>query len=258
MNILIFDTETVGMQTQTLLNVGYKIIDLDLDTHTAKTLCARDYVIRKHFLNDMLMINDKFVGAEKWLLMKDKVAKGGTKLRTIEQTFAQMTKDLLRFPCCYGFAFNSDFDTDKFEKTAREYGIDNPLDGIEIIDLWGLAYHFICDKDDYKEWMRDNEMFTPTGRFLQTSVEGITAFLTKDVTFKEEHTALSDVEWEQKILIECAKRGCDITKPLPRGANIPSGKVFKKILVVGGKEIEIEFTSMSRKWDSAERIVFNP
>ena len=58
---------------------------------------------------------------------------------------------------------------------------------------------------------------TKSGKYFPTSVEGVTAFLNDEPEFKEEHTALSDVYWELRILIECAKRGQNILEYVSRG-----------------------------------------
>ena len=39
MNIIVFDTETLGMKSQDLLNVGYRVVDLNLITREVKVLC---------------------------------------------------------------------------------------------------------------------------------------------------------------------------------------------------------------------------
>ena len=66
MNICIFDTETVGKVSQDLLNVGYKIIDLNIQQGTYKVLQERDYLVGKLFNNTIYMLNDDFVGAVKY------------------------------------------------------------------------------------------------------------------------------------------------------------------------------------------------
>ena len=256
MNIIVFDTETVGCVSQELLNVGYMIVNLDMTTAQYTVLCKRDYIVRKHFQNEMLMLNDMFVGAEKLALYQANLYSGGAILRNIEQIFATMKNDIDRYKCLFSYAYNCQFDTDKFEQTSNRYGIPNPLDGLPVLDIWGYAYNYICLKDDYIAYCKQHELFTETKRFIQTSVEGVTAFLQKNPNFKENHTALSDVGWELKILCECLKRGCDITKPMAKGKNIPSGKIFTKRLTINGKTIEVNYTKLSRKWENSEDIQF--
>lgn len=256
MNVIVFDTETVGVKSQALLNVGYKVVDINPSTAEVKELCKRDYIVRKHFQNEMLMINDMFVGEEKYMLFKQNIENGGAILRTVEQIFSTMANDIAKHKVTFGYAYNCDFDTDKFTKTADQYGIANPIANIEVFDLWAYAYQFICNTPDYIAYCKENELLTETQRYIKTSVEGVTAFLNKDKDFVEEHTALSDVEWELRILQEVIRRGCDITKKLPRAKFIPSGKVFTKTLIINGESIEVNYTKMSKSWDKADTIRF--
>lgn len=248
MNIVVFDTETAGCKTQTLLNVGYKVVDLNPITAESKTLVQRDYIVRAVLQNELFMLNDMFVGEEKLLQLRANVERGGAVLRTIEQIFAQMRADLMRYKCIAGYAYNSAFDVDKFARTATQYGIDNPLDGLPVFDLWGMAYEFICKTDDYIAFCKEYQMLTESKRFFKTSVEGVTAFLTGNPNFVEEHTALSDTGWELKILQECVKRGANPFGAYDHGF-IPSGYVFHKTIVTpDGEEIALEYTRTARKW----------
>ena len=256
MNIIVFDTETVGVKTQSLLNVGYKIVDINPSTAECRELCKRDYIVRDLYKNEMLMLNDMFVGEEKYMQFKQNIDNGGAILRTVEQIFTTMGNDLARHNVLFGYAYNCDFDTDKFTKTADKFGIANPIAELPIFDLWAYAYEYICKNEDYIKFCKDNELLTETQRFIKTSVEGVTAYLTQNKDFVEEHTALSDVEWELRILQEVVRRGCDITKKLPKAKFIPSGKVFTKTLIVEGNEITVEYTKMSRQWDKSDTIKF--
>ena len=218
MNILVFDTETAGVKTQSLLNVGYMVVDLDLRTFTYRTKVKRDYLCRDVYRNTMWMRNDMFVGDEKMAVMAHNVAHKGAVERTEKQIFEQMAKDIDRYGVEYGYAYNCSFDTDKFAKTAIAYALPNPLEKLKaVLDLWGFAYWNICVSEEYQEFCREHDLKTKSGKFFPTSVEGVTKYLNQDVNFVEEHTALSDVYWELRILCECGKRGQDIFKWVTRG-----------------------------------------
>ena len=69
-------------------------------------------------------------------------------------------------------------------------------------------------------------MRTKSGKFIPTSVEGVTKYLNQDTEFVEEHTALSDVYWELRILCECGKRGQNIFEWVSRGGWLrPNGDI---------------------------------
>ena len=231
MNIIVFDTETAGVKTQSLLNVGYMIVDLDLTTFNYVTKCKRDYLLRDVYTNTMWLRNDMFVGDEKLAVMANNIIHRGTILRTEKQTFEQMSKDIDKYGVQYGFAYNCQFDTDKFAKTAIAYGIANPLEKLTaVFDLWGFAYWKICKTEAYLKFCNDNNLRTKSGKFIPTSVEGVTKYLNDDIAFVEEHTALSDVYWELRILCECGKRGQNIFEWVNRGGWIcPDGSIIEEV-----------------------------
>lgn len=217
MNIIVFDTETAGIKTQSLLNVGYTIVDLDLLTFTYRTKVKRDYLMRDVYRNKMWLINDMFVGENKLTTLEYNEEHKGAIQRTERQVFEQIARDIDRYGVQYGYAYNCQFDTDKFAKTAIAYGLENPLEKIKVFDLWGFAYWNICITEDYQNYCRAHGLKTKSGKYIPTSVESVTAYLNQDETFQEEHTALSDVYWELRILCECGKRGQDIFKYVSRG-----------------------------------------
>lgn len=217
MNIIVFDTETAGIKTQSLLNVGYTIVNLDLETLRFRTMVKRDYLMRDIYKNKMWLINDMFVGESKLTTLEYNEKHNGAILRTEKQVFEQIARDIDHYGVEYGYAYNCQFDTDKFQKTAIAYGIDNPLEKIKVMDIWGYAYWQICVTKAYQDFCRANELKTKSGKYIPTSVESVTAYLNQDKDFQEEHTALSDVYWELKILLECAKRGQNIFTYVSRG-----------------------------------------
>lgn len=225
MNIIVFDTETAGCCTQTLLNIGYCIADVDLTTFKYRILKGRDYLIGKHYKNRLWLLNDMFVKAEKLAKFDYNVERGSAILRTEKQIFEQMSRDIAKYGVEYGFAYNSDFDEDKFRKTATELGIHNPLDDIKVLDIWCNAQMYICDTAEYLAFCNENELRTLSGKYIPTSVEGVTAFLNCDKDFVEEHTALSDVQWELRILCELGARGCNVfEQPKRNGCLTPEGE----------------------------------
>lgn len=210
MNIMVFDTETAGRCTQTLLNVGYIIVNINVQTFNSRVWKGRDYLVREHYQNRMWLLNDMLVKAEKLAKFDYNVERGSAILRNEKQIFEQMTRDINKYHIEYGFAYNSNFDEDKFRRTALALGIHNPLDDITVVDIWHNAQEWICDTAEYVDFCNTHELRTLSGKYLPTSVEGVTAYLNADKDFVEEHTALSDVQWELRILCELGKRGCNI------------------------------------------------
>ena len=256
MKIMIFDTETLGFKSQDLLNIGYRIIDLDIFTKTYKVLCERDMLdlslwqgvkrLLKHkgcLEEDMeTILSTHFLPKEKMLIYEKLIENKQIEKHYIKKCFEIMASDIKKHNVVFAYAYNCNFDIDKFEKTSNKYALINPLANLPIFDIWAYAVNYICSTNEYKVWARENEIFTQTETYISTSVESVTKYLLQDLNFVEEHTALSDTMWETKILIECLNRGCDITKSEKRGKYIPSNKVFhKKIVTPYGEIVEFDY-----------------
>lgn len=243
MNIIIFDTETIGKVSQDLLNVGYKIIDLNIQNGTYNTLCERDYVVTNLINNAIYCLNDDFVGAKKYnaylgLLNDKKIIK-----RNLKAIFKTLTNDLKKHNVLFGYAYNCKFDLDKITKS----GLDNPFENLPVFDIWDYAVKYICETEEYKKWALENNQLTATESYISTSVEGVARYLYDNLDFTEDHTALSDVQHETTILVECVKRGCDITRALPSNHFIKSEKLLQDIVIIDGNETIIKYKSKTKR-----------
>ena len=250
MNILIFDTETIGKVSQDLINVGYKIVDVNIQAGTFTTLVERDYIVGSLYNNTVYCMNDDFVGATKYGMFTEALESKKAIKRSIKQIFKTLENDLKRHKVLFGYAYNCAFDVDKFKRTSETLGIENPIQNLPIFDIWAYSYAYICNTEDYKQWAKDNAVYTDSEKYIPTSVESVCKYLYKNLDFVEDHTALSDVQHETYILMECVKRGCDITRGMERAKLIPSGKVFNEVLVLpDGQEVSFEYTKAYKRGD---------
>lgn len=240
MNIIIFDTETIGKVSQDLLNVGYKIIDLNMQTEEYEVLCERDYLVRALIDNKVYCINDDFVGEKKYTMYQGLLADGKIIKRNLKQIYTTLLNDIKKHQVIFGYAYNCDFDLDKFKRHCPD-GMTNPFDTIPVFDIWDYAANLICQTEEYKEWALANNQITQTEKYISTGVEAVARYLYNNLDFIEDHTALSDVQHETEILVECVKRGADITRPMKSNHFIRTEKVFTEIIVVDGIEMEIEY-----------------
>ena len=240
MKIIVFDTETIGKVNQDLLNVGYKIIDLNIQAADGKVLCERDYLVRSLIDNEVYCINDDYVGAAKYYVYKGLLADGKIIKRKLKQIYITLMNDIKKHNVLFGYAYNCNFDLDKFKRHCPD-GVVNPFDTIPVFDIWDYAVELICQTEDYKEWALANDQITESQRYISTSVEAVARYLYNDLNFIEDHTALSDVQHETEILIECVKRGADITRPLKSSHFIKSNKVLTETIVIDGTEANIKY-----------------
>lgn len=110
------------------------------------------------------------------------------------------------------FAYNVTFD-----KNCLKYVFGkrfNELEKlIEFCDIIPLILHSKLLTKEYCEWCIKNNFLTDKGN-IQTKAETVYKYLTKDLTFKEEHTGLADVYIEYKILLTAFENHCEVsTKP---------------------------------------------
>ena len=209
-NILIFDTETIGKVTQDLINVGYQVVEIDTASGQIKVLQARDYLVGDLIRNKIFCLNDDFVGVKKFQKFEENLAAKKSIIRSVKQIFKTLGDDLKRYNVQCGYAYNCNFDIDKFAKTALRKELINPLANLQIFDIWTYATNYICARKDYQAWALKNGALTATKKFISTNVESVCRYLYRDTSFEEDHTALSDVQHETAILCECLRRGCDI------------------------------------------------
>jgi hypothetical protein len=262
MNIVVFDTETLGLKSQDLLNVGYRILDLNPISREVKVLCERDMIdlnlfsaVSKLYTHKGCMEQDmewilanNFLPQDKFNKYANSIALKKIERHNIRKIFEVMSQDIQKYRVVFGYAYNCSFDIDKFAKTSVKHGLANPLDGLPIFDIWAYAVNHICRTQEYIDWAKANEIFTTSGSYISTSVESVIKFMTNNLNFVEEHTALSDTQWETAILLECMHRGCDITKAETKGANIDSGKIFTKTIVLpDGKRYEFDYTKVNHR-----------
>lgn len=118
---------------------------------------------------------------------------------TICDVFRQ---DCERYNVTELWAFNCDFDKQALNTTARFIaqwpGATWAPDGCKYFDIWNAAQKITGTKA-YVMWAIENG-FVSEKHNPKTNVEAITAYLTNDPDFVEDHTGLSDVEHEAAIL----------------------------------------------------------
>jgi len=202
MNIMIFDTETTSLEKPFCYNVGYVIID----TETKAVLKKADYVCEQVWHNPMLFTTAYY--ADK----RDIYIKSMRQRKTIMDKFGyicqQMIRDIKNYSVDSAYAYNSSFDEKVFNFNCDWFKCNNPFDTISVYDIRGYAHHYICD-NNYIDWCEQYEKFTDSGNYSSTA-EIVYQYITNNLDFIEDHTALSDSEIETDILLYALERGATI------------------------------------------------
>lgn len=224
MNIMVFDTETIGVEKKFTYDIGY--IVLDTDTH--QTLVKREFIIEQVWANKPLFSTAYY--AEKTPLYIGKMRSRKALLVKWGQAVGAMIRDIKTYGITQAYAYNSNFDEGVFEFNADWYHTRNPLDNVEIFDIWGYTSQALAQNKaiDFIEWgnskkaeMLDNLNDIDNGLTLaqlrKATVEINDLFVSdcgnyrnnadiwgkffNGMEWDEEHTALADSEIEGQILL---------------------------------------------------------
>lgn len=215
MNILILDTETIGIEKCFCYNIGWII----RDTTTKEILIKKDYVI-KQFWENKPLFETAYYSTKKPLYVKALRSRKAT-IKYWGFVMLDLIRDIERYDIKLGYAFNSPFDTKVLDFNCEWFKCSNALDYIKLLDIRAFI-NSIVYSEEYKEFCKSNGFLTESGN-LKVNAETVYRFVSGDVGFIEEHTALSDSIIESDILMWLLDRGIDITNPEKVNNVIKSG-----------------------------------
>ncbi len=231
MNVIVFDTETVGLEKCFTYNIGYVIFDTD----TNEILTRHDFVIEQIWTNRALFETAYY--AEKRPLYVSAMKGKRAKMIKFGHACRKMASDIKNFEVTCGYAYNSKFDEKVFAFNCDWYKVANPLDVIPVYDIRGLVHNKIAFTEEYQTFCDEHELYTDTGNY-STTAESVYKYITKDKEFIEAHTALADSIIEAEILQDMVKRGCEYDKEYKTYNSIP--KNGKELCVMVDEDIVFE------------------
>lgn len=237
MNIMIFDTETTGLDKPFCYDVGYLIFDTDNNV----ILCEKHFVVEQIWHN--LPLFESAYYKEKRPLYVQLMRTHKATMKKFGYITQEMARDIESYEISHAYAYNSDFDEKVFSYNCDWFKVINPFDNVDIHDIWGFVSQFISCNDDYKMYCEEHQLFTDTGNY-KASAEAVYRYLTKENEFNEDHMGVYDAEIETYILHECIERGADyeehykVTKVLPRMIEKPFTIKVNNQIVYTGKYIK--------------------
>lgn len=203
--IMVFDTETTGLDKCFCYDVGYVLIDTD----------TNEIIKREHFVIEQVWHNLPLFESA---FYKDKREKYVAIMRARKATLDKwgyvmqtMRRDIKNYGITDAYAYNSDFDEKVFNYNCDWFKTLNPFDNVAIHDIWGYASQFLTNCAGYKAFCETHERFTNTGNY-SGSAESVYQFITNNPDFVEAHMGMYDSEIESEILLYCVENGAELGK----------------------------------------------
>ena len=240
MKIVVFDTETTSIEKPFCYNIGYVIAD----TETKSVLVRKDFVVEQVWHNPMLFTT-AYYSNKRQLYVNRMKGKKAT-MEKFGYICQEMIRDFKAYEIELAFAYNSPFDIKVFDFNCEWFKCNNPFDNIEIRDIMCFTHKFIAFREDYQEFCDTYGLYTESGNY-STSAETMFRYITQNVCFEEEHTALADSEIEFEILMTCViEFGAEIDGQYKRYSSIPR-KTPKQLKVVDTQGNEHTFNYVKRR-----------
>lgn len=199
-NIIVLDTETCGgLGNPLVYDLGYLVADLE----TGAILKTRSYTIKDTF-NDLPTFETAYYKEKRPLYLADLMIDQAV-LINFDYALRQLKKDINKFEVQDLYAYNSAFDIRAIRGTAEKFKVNcNPATEIvDIMDFIGV----ITETEDYKKFCVENGYMTKHKRpQCQKKAETLKRYLSNDIKFTEDHTALSDSGIELEILLNALER----------------------------------------------------
>lgn len=244
MNIIVFDTETVGLNKPFCYNLGYVIYE----TETEKILARKSFVISQVWYN-LPLFNTAYYAEKRPLYVN---ALKGKKTKLTKWGFAcrEMAHDIEKFEVGAGFAYNSPFDIRVFDFNCDWYKNVNPIETLPVYDIRGYFHEIFCGEGSpFFDWCEKFNAFTDNGAY-STTAENAYRFLSGREDFNEAHTALNDSEIELEILRHCILDGAPIDGNFIARKTIER-KTSKNFQVFFNKK-EVFSTNYSKKFEKKD------
>ena len=207
-NILILDTETIGLEKLYMYDLGYIIATKNEEGFYTPSV-KRQFIIDQVYNNHMLFATSYYaIKRPKYVsLLKGRKAR----LKKMGHALMIMKNDIDRLEVEQAWAFNMPFDKKVMAFNGKEFNLTNPIEHLPQMDIMGVASSFIHQTKEYNDFCVENKFVNESG-LLQTNAEVTFKFISDQKDFIEEHTALQDCEIELDILNYCILKGADLQK----------------------------------------------
>ena len=204
--LMFIDTETIGT-----LNVKESVLPFEIgmkiyDTETDKVVKEKSYLVRKFFNNKYIMLST--FSATKYPNYFEKLENDKRyKTYSVNDIATDIDKTIQRYGIKVMVAHNGNFDKVAIDRLFNEFGIDNVIEKLDLLDTMEISKIITFSKEyanycilnkDIKNSINESSFITNSGR-VRTTAQAIYCYLTNDSEFKEAHTGLEDIDIEIEI-----------------------------------------------------------
>lgn len=206
---VLLDTETVSKQGKTLVyDLAWLVID-----NNGNVIEEHNFIIDEVYSDFPALFDSQFITYGKYQWYSDALAHGILESIPLEQALNALYLSLRDYDVSFVTAYNIPFDLRAINETCECFDQTNPIDVFEgrfqkkldVMDLWRLAESHIVTKP-YKRFCVDNGFLTDKHKKPKTSAEIVYRWISNDVDFVEDHTALSDCLIEAEIYVKCKRK----------------------------------------------------
>ena len=204
--LMFIDTERIGklnvIESILPFEIGMKVYDTEQD----KIVKEKSYLVRKFFNNKYIMLST--FSATKYPNYFEKLENDKRyKTMSVTDIARDIEKTISRYAIKIMVAHNGNFDKTAISRLFEDFGVDNPLENIDLLDTMELskvitfsksyADYCIAHKDRLNS-IKDSCFITNSGR-VRTTAQAIYCYITNNSEFEEAHTGLEDIDIEIEI-----------------------------------------------------------
>ena len=204
---LLIDVETAGgLDKKLIYDIGMAIIDKKGNIYE-----ERSFLIKEIFDNKSLMNTAYY--KEKIPMYLEGLKKGEFVKTSWIKAIVVLNEMVKKYNVKTVCAYNLEFDKNAMANTHKYLGYNGKVlqFPMKVFCIWGLACETIFSQKSYSKVATSNNWISKAGN-MRTNAEVAYRYITGDYNFIEEHTGLSDVKIEAKIMAQCLRQKKKISK----------------------------------------------